>query len=327
MIIKDTTASSTGASRTSRLTRHHLTRALLCIALAVALAAAAAGCSSIAALWGGGTHIVTDSMGRAVELPRRINRIVSLAPANTEMLFAVGAGDKVVGVDEYSNYPAAAAKLPKVGGFLDVNVEAVVGLKPDMVVVSSMHKQPVAQLEQLGIKCFVVEPRNITQVYSSIELLGSLVGREADAKRVVDGIKATIADVARKTSTVSQRKLVFYEVWGDPLQSAGPNTYIHEIIVLAGGRNLTADTAEDYPLIGYEVVVARDPDVIVYPTYHGSVDLTAEGLSARPGWSGIKAVRNNALHGIDADLTSRGGPRIGEAVAALAKLLYPDLFR
>lgn len=299
------------------------------ILLVAAALAATAGRDGIATLLGRGTQVVTDTMGRQVELPRRINRVISLAPANTEIMFAIGAGDKLVGVDEFSNYPAAALALPKVGGFLDVNVEAVVALRPDLVLVSSMHRAPVEKLEPLGIPCLVVEPRNISQVYSSIELLGRLTGREAGARRVVEEIKASLAGVAAKIETVppAERRLVFYEVWGDPLQSAGPNTYIHEIITLAGGRNLTADAATDYPLIGYEVVVARDPEVIVYPTFHGSTALTAEVLSLRPGWASIRAVRLGAIYGIDADLMSRGGPRIGQAVRELARLLYPDLFR
>ena len=299
------------------------------LVLLVALALAAGGCQRVSEPEAPANQIVTDSMGREVELPKQIAKIVSVAPTATEIVFAVGAGDRVVGVDEYSNYPPEAQNLPKVGGYLDVNVEAIVALQPDVVLVSTIHRQTVEQLESLGIKCVVVEPRNIEDVYTSIAVVGRMAGQSAQAQAVVDQMKETIAAVAAKIDDIPahERPLVFYEVWDDPLMSAGPETYTHEIIVLAGGRNLTADADTDYPIIGYEVVVARDPHVVIYPTFHGSVALSAAVLSGRPGWADLTAVREGRIAGIDADIMARGGPRLADAVAEMARLIHPELFK
>ena len=301
----------------------------LVLVLLVALALAAGGCQRVSEPEVPATQTVIDSMGRQVELPKQIAKIVSVSPTATEIVFAVGAGDRVVGVDEYSNYPPEAQDLPKVGGYLDVNVEAIVALQPDVVLVSTIHRETVEQLGSLGIKCVVVEPRNVEDVYTAMLAVAQMSGQSGQAQSVIDQMKETIAAVAAKVRDIpaDERRLVFYEVWDDPLMSAGPETYIHEIIVLSGGRNLTEDADTDYPIIGYEVVVARDPHVVIYPTYHGGIGLSAETLSDRPGWSGLTAVRENRIQGIDADIVSRGGPRIAEAVAEMARLIYPELFR
>lgn len=304
-------------------------RRLLLIVLILVALIAAMGHERIAALFGYGTQSVTDDMGRPVELPRRISRVVSLAPANTEIVYAVGAGAKLVGIDDFSNYPAETASVAKVGGYGEINVEAVIALKPDLVLASSMHKAPVEQLEAVGVKTMVVEPHTLDDVYQDIELLARVLGVEQKGKDVVAAVRAKIAAVQAKVKDipVAERPVVFYEVWGNPLMSAGPNTYTHQIIELAGGRNLTADATMDYPIIGYEVVVARDPQVIVFPTFHGAVIPDPASLAERPGWSAVAAVRDGNIQVIDADIMSRGGPRLGEAIEAMAKLIYPDLFK
>jgi len=310
-----------------RAKSHPIVR-ILQVALVLSLVTVLAGCNSIAALWGGGTVKVTDGMGREIEVPRRISRVVSMAPGITEMLFALGAGDKLVGVDVFSDYPEAALDVPRIGDYHAISVEAVVAAKPDVVLASTIHKTPVEQLEQLGIKCLVIEPRSIDDVCRDLELLAGLLGREDAAKGVVSDIRAKLAGVAAKLAGVpeEQRPLVFYEVWDDPLMTAGANTYTNEVIVLAGGRNLGADLTGDYPMIGFEVVVARNPEAIVFPTFHGGVPLTPERLAQRPGWAAVSAVRDGRIHGIDADIMARGGPRLADAVVEMARLLYPELF-
>jgi len=303
-----------------------VTTAIILLCLAIALAAT--GCSTIAGALGLGTQKIVDDMGRQVELPRRINRIVSLAPAATEIVYAVGAGAKVVGVDDFSNYPPETASVAKIGGYGEINVEAVIGLKPDVVLASSIHKAPVEQLEAVGIKTMVVEPHTLEDVYEGIELVASVLGVEAKGKEITAAMRTRINAVQAKVKDIltADRPIVFYEVWNDPLMSAGPNTYTHQIIELAGGINLTADAATDYPIIGYEVVVARDPALIVFPTFHGALIPDAAALAQRPGWASLRAVRDGNLQTIDADIMSRGGPRIAEAIEAMAKLIHPALF-
>ncbi len=319
----------TGKERGSLRARGLRQPALLVgVGIVLAVALAASGCSALSGLFGRGTQTYEDDMGRSVAVPRRVNRIVSLAPANTEILYAVGAGAKVVGVDDFSNYPPETADIASVGGYGEINIEAVIALKPDLVLASSLHKTPVEQLEGVGIRCLVVEPHTLQDVYDDIEMVAEVVGQEAKGEEVVSAMKAKIAAVeaAIDTSPVERRPVVFYEVWDNPLTSAGPNTYTHQIIELAGGSNLTRDAATDYPEVGFEVVVARNPDVIVFPTYEGAHIPDRAELSERPGWAGIKAVREGNIQTIDADIMSRGGPRLADAVEAMAKLIHPSLF-
>ncbi|MDP2872772.1 MAG: ABC transporter substrate-binding protein, partial [Bacillota bacterium] len=280
-------------------------------------------------LFGAATVTVTDDAARQVAVPKRVQRVVSLAPSATEILYAVGAGGQVVGVDAYSNFPAAALDVAKVGDYAQISMESVVALKPDVVLASSLHGAQLAQMEQLGLKVLFVEPRNMEGVYKDIELVGKVTGHEAEAGRVISDMKAQLAAVASKLAGLSaeERPVVYYEVWADPLMSAGPKTYTHEVIQLAGGNNLAHDAEVDYPILTSELIVARNPAVIVWPTFHGAEQLTPARLSERPGWGSISAIKGGRVHSIDADIISRGGPRLADAVVEMAKLLHPERFR
>jgi len=305
----------------------YLRRACAVILVSVVLGALLSGCRG--GLFGPNTISVKDDTGREVTVPRRVQRAVSVAPANTEILFAIGAGQQVAGVDAYSNYPPEAESLPKVGDYMQASAESVVALKPDVVFASTVHQQLVTQLEGLGIKVVVVEPESFDGLYKDIEMVGRIMGHEQAAAQVVQEMKAKLAGVADKLKGLpaEDRPVVWYEVWADPLMSVGPTTYIHQVIELAGGVNLAEDADTDYPIISNEFVVARDPDVIVWPVFHDAVELTAATLSQRPGWSAISAVREGQIYSIDADVISRAGPRLADAVEMMAKILHPELFR
>ena len=300
---------------------------VLLIFAAVLLAGSLSGCRG--GLFGLGTVAATDDMGREVKLPRRLQRIVSLSPANTEILFAVGAGEQMAGIDAYSNYPAETAAIAKVGDYSQVSAEAVVALKPDAVLASSIHRQLVEQLETLGTKVLVVEPATFEALYNDIAMVGRITGHDEQAASVIQEMKTKLAAVADKLKglAAADRPVVWYEVWDAPLMSAGPGTYINNVIDLAGGVNLAKDTETDWPEISPEFVVASDPDVIIWPSYEGAAELTAARLSERPGWANISAVTEGRIYSIDADIISRGGPRLADAVQAMARLLHPDLFR
>lgn len=268
---------------------------------------------------------VVDFQGRSTAIAKRPERIVSVGPSNTEFLFALGAGDRVVGVDDFSDQPAEALKKEKVGG-VKVSVEKVVSLRPDLVVIVKLSDGTIERLAAAGIAVVVVDPQGLSDVPRSAVILGTAVG--ANGQRLASEIEARVDAVRAKTSALSPRPRVFHEVdASDPskLFTVGPGSFIAELIEVAGGSNVAARAASAYPQISSEEIVRSDPEVIVL----GDADygVTAEQVAARQGWSGISAVRTGRIYPIAAGLVSRPGPRVGEAAEAYAKLLHPQLFR
>lgn len=274
---------------------------------------------------------LTDSLGREVTLVALPQRIVSLAPSNTEILFAVGAGDQVVGVTEYCNYPPEAQEGREiVGGFSakSLSVEKILSLQPDVVFSAGAIHQPVIEaLEQAGVTVVAFDAQSFDEVYQNILTAGRVTGHAAEAEKVVAEMKDRLAKVQAVVRQIpeQERPKVFYEIWDEPLMTAGPNTFIGQMIELAGGINVFADVEEQYPQISPEAVVERDPDVILGPDSHAE-GLTAEKIAARPGWGDIKAVREGRILIVNGDIVSRPGPRVVEAVEAIARLLYPERF-
>ena len=258
-------------------------------------------------------------------------RIVSLSPALTEMLFAIGAADRVVGVTTFCTYPAEAEALPKIGGFSErsISLEAIVALSPTIVIgQASAHESIAASLESARIRTVLFEAGGFEQVIANVELLGGVVGRADGAASVVRDIRER---AERITSTVSgipedRRVRVFWETWDDPLMTAGPNTFTGDVIRLAGGVNIFADVEQDWPVVSHEEVLRRNPEAILASVTHDE-KLTPELLAERPGWSDIAAVREQRIHLFDGDIVSRPGPRVIDALELMAAALYPDLFR
>jgi len=273
----------------------------------------------------------TDERGTTISLPGKARRIVSLSPELTEILFAAGAGDAVVGVTTYCNYPAEATSRAKIGGFSakTISVEAIVALKPDLVVGGlSAHGQLAPQLERAGLRFAAIPTRDFASVYASIELAGRIAGDEAKAGAIVAAMKARVAAIRSRTASipVADRPVVFWETWDEPLMSAGPGTFTGQIIEAAGARNCFADSTADWPVISFEALLARDPDYIMAADSHGEA-LTPERLARRPGWNSLSAVKAGRIVFIDGDISSRGGPRFVDAIESMARALYPDALR
>ena len=274
---------------------------------------------------------ITDSLGRQVTLAELPERVVSLAPSLTEILFAVGAGDQVVGVTEYCNYPEEATTLEQIGGFSakTISVEKIVALKPDLVLAAGGIHQPIIEaLENVKVIVVSVDPVNMDQVFRDIEIVGRLTGHKKEAGQVVAEMKQPIEEVVAIVENIpeSERLTVFWQIWDEPLMTAGPGTLPGQIIALAGGINIFAELSEDWPTVSVEEVLERNPAVIMGPDSHGD-KLTPEIVGGRPGWDQIDAVRNERIYLIQGDIVSRAGPRLAEAVAAVAEALYPDLFK
>ena len=274
---------------------------------------------------------VTDALGRQVSLKAVPTRIVSLAPSVTEILFAVGAGSRVVGVTKYCTYPPEVEALPKIGGFSpdSISVEAIVNLTPDLVVAGTVAQAPVVEaLTRAGIAAVVLDPKSFADVYAGIAQVGQLTGTTAQANAVVAAMRARIDAVTAKVAAdvpAAERPTVFYEVFDQPLMTAGPNTFVGQMLTFVGATSIFTDTGKDYPMVSAEAILTGNPDVILGPDSHGE-QLSPAQIAQRPGWGELKAVKTGRIYLLSGDMVSRPGPRLAEALEALAKTLYPKLF-
>ncbi|MBN1813590.1 MAG: cobalamin-binding protein [Anaerolineae bacterium] len=267
---------------------------------------------------------VEDDVGNAVTLDAVPERIISLAPSHTETLYALGLGDKVVGVTEYCNYPPEAAEKPKVGSFTTIDLEQVVGLEPDLVLATTMHMaETVPALQERGITVFVIDPQTVSDVLDAIGRIGQITGQQETADALVVDVQARI-DAVQERVKGTPRPKVFWEL-GAELYTVGPNTFIDDLITLAGGENVAADADTPWPQLSVEAIILKDPDVIVLADHN--YGQTAEMVKERPGWEDIRAVKEgHIIEIVDDDIVSRPGPRLVEGVEFLAQALHPDLF-
>lgn len=267
---------------------------------------------------------VTDALGKSFQWVEPPQRIVSLAPSITENLFAVGAGPQVVGVSAYSDYPPEAAGLPVVADAIQVNLERLLELQPDLVVgdlqVVAAHLE---RLESLGIPVFAVNVTDFESLFETLILLGRATGHEEQARTLVDSLRARIRAVEARVATIEpgDRPLVFVEVWNDPMMTAGPGSFIDELVRRAGGRNLAHDAPDPWPFYSAETVIARDPDVILLTNRY------REQVLARPAWQGITAVRTGRVYEVEPDSVTVTGPRLVDGLEMLADLFHPESSR
>lgn len=266
---------------------------------------------------------VTDDAGRAVTFAQPPQRIVSIAPSNTEILFALGLGDRIVGLDAFSNYPPETADKPRVGDYLEPDLEAVAAADPDLILATEFHVDTVLpEFETLDLPTVVLEPANLDEVFASIVQVGAIAGEPARAEALVCELQSR-ADAVAAAVAGAPRTSVFVEL--DPsLYTVGPGTFIADVIDRAGGANIAADAAEPWPQLSAEAVVAANPDVILLTDEGGGV--TPEQVAARPGWKSIAAVEQGRVVAIDPDLIARPGPRVVDGLEAVAAALHPDRF-
>lgn len=261
-----------------------------------------------------------DDAGRTVRLPRPARRVVSLLPAGTETLIALGAEDRLVGRTRYDDLPEVQA-LPSVGGGLDPSLEALVSLRPDLVVAFETEGgSPLrARLEEMGIAVFAIAPQDTADVFANVRRLGHLVGRDAAADSLARRMRAEL-DSVRASVRGRERPTVFYVVGTDPLMTAGPETFIAQLIGVAGGRTVFPDVRANWPQVSLEEVVRRDPDRLLLPL--GRDPGEAPRLLNGPGWRELGAVRCGRVSLVDADLLHRPGPRIGQAARMLHAAIH-----
>jgi iron complex transport system substrate-binding protein len=273
---------------------------------------------------------MTDGLGREVVLDAPAQRIISLAPSNTEILYAIGAGSQVVGRDAFSDYPAEAAAVTDIGATYEaLNTELIVSLKPDLILLAEVNAAEQAKtLEDLGLTVYYLKnPTTLEEMYTNLEIVAQLTGHEDEATALIESFKARVAAVDEKIMPLSSRFSVFYEIDAtDPAKpyTAGAGTFITLLIDRAGGFNIASDV-EGYPQLSLEQVVAADPAFIILGD--SAYGITPEVVAARPGWENLSAVKNAQVFPFDDNLVSRPGPRLVDGLEALAKLLRPELFQ
>lgn len=275
--------------------------------------------------------VFTDGLDREVTLPGPAQKIISIAPSNTEILFALGAGSQVIGRDAFSDYPTDAQSLPDVGGgWGELNTELLVSLQPDLVLAAQINTaEQVKTLEDLGLTVYyLANPTDMDGLYANLQEVARLTGRQAEADTLIADLQTRVAAVEEVIAPLSYRPLVFYELDStDPNApwTSGPGTFIDLLIGMAGGFNLGSELEGEWVQVSVEELIAKDPAFILLgDSVWGGV--TPDAVAARPGWEGIAAVENGQVYPFDDNLVSRPGPRLVDGLEELARLLHPEAF-
>jgi iron complex transport system substrate-binding protein len=284
-------------------------------------------------------HKLVDDTGFVTSMDAFPNKIISLAPSTTEIVFAIGLDEKVVAVDYYSDYPhnfsawIEAGNMTNIGDFSNPNMEAIASLEPDLILATGgVQAETVGTLRELGYKVLVLDPADINGVMQNIELVGNATGKTAEAEELIASITNRIDAVVNKVASAASKPKVYYEVWFDStsLWSAGSKAWQNELIEKAGGVNIFADQNLDYFQSSVEAIIERNPDIILLPAvgmgsgeqFWGSLDAVKE----RPGWNTISAVQNDELVLVDSNTIARSGPRVADIIEDLAEAFHPELF-
>jgi iron complex transport system substrate-binding protein len=302
------------------------------LALLVLGAVALAGCGSSSSSGGdaspaasasSGPITVTDGSGATVTLQQPAARIVSLAPANTEIAYAIGAGDKMVAGTSYDDYPAAAKSLPKIGDFANPNVEKIASFNPDLVLAAGGIQAGLrSKLEKLGMQVYVVDPKTYDGVMTDVTNLGRLAGSTEQAQQVADTMKKAETDVQAKVGSAA-KTTTFLEIYSKPLMTAGTDTFINDMIGIAGGTNIGAAAGSGYPNFSTEILFKDDP--AVYIADSGSMSKPGD-LSKRAGYSDLTAVKDGHVYVIQDNIIARPGPRLAQGLQELAKMIHPEAY-
>lgn len=296
--------------------------AVLILLLSVSACAAKPGNAGVGAI------SVQDGLGRQITLEQPAQRIVSLTPSVTEILFAIGAGTQVVGRDSFSNYPPEAADIQDVGGSMGVySIETIVSLKPDLVIAAEINTpEQVSALENMNLKVYyLANPEDIEGIFAMIQEVGILSGRTKEAKALSSSLSKRADQVMKNAAKQEVIPLVFYELDGtDPAKpwTSGPGSFVDLLISKAGGKNVGAVLQSQWAQISIEELLVQDPDIILLGD--AAYGVTPEQVSARPGWNGLTAVKEGRVYPFNDDLVSRPGPRLIDGLEELAKIFQAE---
>ncbi len=267
---------------------------------------------------------VTDSYGKQVTINKKPEKIVSLGPNTTEIVFGLGLGDKLIGRTDFCDYPSEVSKVPSIGSLMEPNVEKIISLKPDIVLASTHVKEEVInKLKDLGVTVYAVYEKDTFEgTYSIIEKIGSVLGESAKAKKITDDMKAKVSTIENKTKSINKPKVYYVVDFGDNGDyTAGGDTFVGKIIELAGGQNIAKDLQGwQY---SFEKIVENDPDIIICTSNYGA---KAKLMNA-PKYKDLRAVKEGKVFEIDENIIVRQGPRVSTGLEEMTKLLHPELFK
>jgi iron complex transport system substrate-binding protein len=281
----------------------------------------------LAGFWPGRAlaEVQVDQLGRQVNLPAAPQRLVTMAASLTEMVFALGLGSRVCGVEQFSDYPPAARALPKVGSYISPDLERIVALRPDLclAIKDGNPRQVVDRLQGLGIPVYVVDPRNVPGVIATLEEIGHLLGAEAKARELATDLRRRYQRVKDLAARVAHRPRVFFQIDISPIVSAGSHTFLHELITTAGGLNLAAGKVA-YPRFSQEQILALQPEVIIVTsmTRGGAFEQVKAGWER---WETLPAVRHHRIFLVNSNLVDRPSPRLLDGLELLFRLIHPEL--
>ncbi|MFZ5775839.1 MAG: ABC transporter substrate-binding protein [Thermodesulfobacteriota bacterium] len=273
----------------------------------------------------GGAATVTDQAGRTVTIPHTPKRIIALAPSLVEIVYDLGEGSRLVGATQFSDFPAEAQRLPRVGSYVRLDLERIVALSPDLClgIKEGNPKHQVEKIEATGIPVYVIDPRDLAGVMEAIRGVGAVLGVATKAEAVAVEMAGRIEKVRRRAAAATTRPRVFFQLYSPPIVTAGDNTFTHEMITLAGGLNLGAGPVA-YPRFSWEEVLARDPEVVVV-TAMGGKQAPEHLLAQWRQWPQLSAMKNGRIHVVEDNLFDRPTRRLIDGLEALARIIHPEL--
>lgn len=266
---------------------------------------------------------IKDSAGRDVTIAAEPKRVISVAPSNTELVFALGKQSVLVGRSEFDDYPADVTKIPSIGGYFPPNYEKIVAAQPDLVLVIGGSEEARNKLtNDYKLNVFVVDPQNFSQLYDTIKNLGLILNAQPAAEKVVADMQNSVKEVTDKVAKATTKPKVFYQTWDDPLMTAGTGTFINDLITMAGGENAGA-AIQGWGNFSPEQLAAANPDFYVT----GSKE-TAAKVKDRKGVESLKAVKDGKIFGLDDEnIVVRPGPRLVQGLKWFAQMIHPELFK
>ncbi len=275
----------------------------------------------------GKDRLLTDEAGRKVKIPYPAKRIISLAPSITEILFALGLNEEITAVTKFCDYPEAALSKPRIGGFVNPDVEKIVSLKPDLIIGirDGNRMDTIDRLNDFSIPLYLIDPKGFDGVMETIKNIGEVVGREKESRKMIRELVDKRENMVTLTRSLS-RPRVFFQVGDAPLITVGKGTLADDLIRLAGGRSISENESMSYPSYGIETILAKAPEMIIMTSMDSKKD-HMNLVKRWQNWKSIPAVKMNAIHVIDSNLVDRPTPRIAEGLEALVRIIHPEVFK
>jgi iron complex transport system substrate-binding protein len=275
----------------------------------------------------GQERLLIDEIGRKVKIPHSAKRIVSLAPSITEILFALGLNEEIVGVTSFCDYPEAALAKPKIGGFVNPSIEKIISLKPDLIIGTrdGNRLETIHRLNDLGFSVYVVNPKGFDGVIKTIQNIGEIVARKDESKRIIKNTMTRKENIVRLTQSLPKPK-VFFQIGNAPIITVGRGSLGDDLISLAGGKSISEDELVTYPLYSIETILSKAPEIIIMSSMESKKDYS-NLVKMWQNWKTIPAAEKNAIYVIDSNLVDRPTPRIVEGLETLARLIHPEAFR